>query len=88
MSTTSSLHLDAEKAHPHPHMTPKPTLRPMVIILRLAQYVISIITLVVASMALDRSLTSKVWFNDEILVIIGVSPFSPLYPSPPPPGLS
>lgn len=72
MSLHSSSHLDTEKIY-HPHHVQVASMSPILVILRSAQYVISITALVIAACALDRSLVSGKGFADEMLVIAAVS---------------
>jgi hypothetical protein len=70
--------LDIEKDHTHHHAAPVvKTLGLVDKAVRSGQYILSTVALAVIAMALDRTLTSKKFFADEILAVIAVSPRLP-----------
>jgi len=73
-SASISSSLDIEKSHAHDHVAPVvKTLGLVDKAVRSGQYILSTVALAVIAMALDRSLTSKKIFADEILAVIAVS---------------
>ena len=73
-ASISSSDRDIEKDHPHHHVVPHiDALSVVDKAVRSGQYIFSTVALAVIAMALDRSLTSKKFFADEILAVITVS---------------